>query len=95
MFGVGGFLAKNKIFSIILAIVGLIFTLVYAFLCFKSALSKNNSIGESLENPNSLKKVVLLCLAFTYLNPHAYLDTVVLIGAASLSYNFNEKIFLL
>jgi L-lysine exporter family protein LysE/ArgO len=31
----------------------------------------------------SLKKTVLACLAFTYLNPHCYLDTVVLMGSLS------------
>ena len=33
--------------------------------------------------PSRLAGVVLTCLAFTFLNPHVYLDTVVLIGALS------------
>lgn len=34
----------------------------------------------------SLTKVVLTCLAFTFLNPHVYLDTMVLLGSLSTHY---------
>jgi L-lysine exporter family protein LysE/ArgO len=33
--------------------------------------------------PLSMRAAVLACLAFTYLNPHCYLDTVVLLGSIS------------
>ena len=33
--------------------------------------------------PGSLKAAVLTCLAFTFLNPHVYLDTVLLVGGLS------------
>jgi L-lysine exporter family protein LysE/ArgO len=39
----------------------------------------------------SLRKTVLACLAFTYLNPHCYLDTVVLMGAISGQYEGNAR----
>ena len=35
------------------------------------------------EGEGSLKVAVLTCLAFTFLNPHVYLDTVLLIGASA------------
>ena len=38
-------------------------------------------------------KVVLKTLAFTYLNPHVYSDTVFIIGSFSRELIFNEKIF--
>jgi L-lysine exporter family protein LysE/ArgO len=31
--------------------------------------------------PAALRSVVLTCLGFTFLNPHVYLDTVVLLGS--------------
>ena len=39
----------------------------------------------AMENgsPMSLKAAVATCLAFTYLNPHCWLDTVVLVGSIS------------
>ena len=33
--------------------------------------------------PAALRTTVLACLAFTFLNPHVYLDTVLLIGAVA------------
>jgi L-lysine exporter family protein LysE/ArgO len=38
-------------------------------------------------------KVVLKTLAFTYLNPHVYSDTIFIIGGFSRELIFNEKIF--
>ncbi|AUC54800.1 amino acid transporter [Sagittula sp. P11] len=38
------------------------------------------------EGAQSLKAAVLACLAFTWLNPHVYLDTVVLVGSVSAQY---------
>ncbi|NBQ51579.1 MAG: amino acid transporter [Marivivens sp.] len=40
-----------------------------------------------------LAKVMLTCLAFTWLNPHVYLDTVVLIGSLSAQFEGREWVF--
>lgn len=42
---------------------------------------------EAAEAAGSLKAAVLTCLALTWLNPHVYLDTVVLLGAVSAQYD--------
>ena len=34
-----------------------------------------------------LRRVMLTCLALTWLNPHVYLDTVVLLGSVSAQYD--------
>ena len=50
----------------------------------------------SLENNHKeepLSKVVLKTLAFTYLNPHVYSDTVFIIGGFSRDFILDEKIF--
>ena len=41
---------------------------------------------ETGQAAGSLKAAVLTCLALTWLNPHVYLDTVVLLGAVSAQY---------
>jgi L-lysine exporter family protein LysE/ArgO len=53
--------------------------------CASALVVKDMSHGQAREAvaPASLRKTVLACLAFTYLNPHCYLDTVVLMGAIS------------
>ena len=40
----------------------------------------------------SLRSAVITCLALTWLNPHVYLDTLALLGAASTRYTGNAKI---
>jgi len=45
--------------------------------------------GEALQaagGAGGLRQVVLTCLALTWLNPHVYLDTVVLLGAVAAQY---------
>ena len=61
-----------------------------AFLAWHGAKSLYSSLrstgaltSETAAAPAGLWRVVLTCLAFTWLNPHVYLDTVVLLGAIS------------
>ena len=43
--------------------------------------------------PTSRRQAVLSALAFSWLNPHAWLDTAVLIGTASLAYGEASRSF--
>lgn len=43
--------------------------------------------------PVSRRQAVLSALAFSWLNPHAWIDTAVLIGTASLAYGQGSKVF--
>ena len=43
--------------------------------------------------PVSQRQAILSALAFSWLNPHAWLDTAVLIGTASLAYGQGSKVF--
>ena len=42
---------------------------------------------------SNLKKNILLTLAFTWLNPHVYLDTMILIGSVSTKFKDKNLIF--
>jgi L-lysine exporter family protein LysE/ArgO len=84
--GLGSFVQKHPLLLSIAKYGGAAFLIVYGFFAAKrawrpsgEALSVNGANGV----PASLKKTVLACLAFTYLNPHCYLDTVVLMGSLS------------
>lgn len=92
VFGIGEVLAKSKLFSLIIAIFGILFCLYYAFLQLKAFLSKENKL-DSIAQGKSLKSVILFTLAITLLNPQVYLDTIFLIGAASLA--VSSKLFFL
>ena len=65
---------------------GALFLFVYGAKSFWSAYSANESLEPAKEKTSSLKIVVATCLAFTWLNPHVYLDTLMLIGSVSTQY---------
>ena len=59
---------------------GVVFLLWYAWSAARRAMRPEVLVaGEGEES--SLGKTVLACLAITYLNPHVYLDTMVLMGS--------------
>ncbi|WP_104741432.1 LysE/ArgO family amino acid transporter [Helicobacter ailurogastricus] len=92
VFGVGAFLAKNKILNLLIASIGILFVLYYGFLSLKSAFAPQSSPKFSPSNPLPLKKTILLTLAVTLLNPHVYLDTVFVIGASALMFSLGQKL---
>ncbi|WP_028537267.1 LysE/ArgO family amino acid transporter [Paludibacterium yongneupense] len=59
---------------------GAAFLLVYGLLAARRACS-HERLEVGGEGAGSLKSAVLACLGFTWLNPHVYLDTVVLLGS--------------
>ena len=61
---------------------GAAFLIVYGLLAARRAW-RPTGLTPSQAGPSRLAAVLLTCLAFTFLNPHVYLDTVVLIGALS------------
>ncbi len=78
--GLGLFIKGNQLLINGIAIFGIVFLTAYAFLSFKAAL-KNESLKIDNEvKTNPVKQVFSLLFMFTFLNPHVYLDTVLLIG---------------
>jgi L-lysine exporter family protein LysE/ArgO len=59
---------------------GAAFLLVYGVMAARRAL-RPGSMQAADGASGSLKTALLACLAFTWLNPHVYLDTVVLLGS--------------
>lgn len=89
--GVGLFLSEIDGVEIWVSIFAALFLIFYGFLRIKSSL---NPVGMEIEEKEeeSRGKTVLTALAFTYLNPHVYVDTLLLIGGASSRYMGNEKL---
>ncbi|MGP6086639.1 LysE/ArgO family amino acid transporter [Antarctobacter jejuensis] len=65
---------------------GAAFLIWYGFRTLRSAWKGGETL-QAGEGAQTLKAAVLTCLALTWLNPHVYLDTVVLLGAVSAQYN--------
>jgi len=66
--------------------VGAIFLVIYGVLSFQAAFFKRHRLNPAEDHHLSYKQAVLVCLGFTWLNPHVYLDTLVLIGSISSQY---------
>lgn len=94
--GVAGFGAVVKQFPQIEVFArygGALFLFVYGLLSFKSAFTTNHALGAAADSKGSLYKAIGMCLAFTWLNPHVYLDTVVLLGSISTQYHPEQFLF--
>ncbi len=93
--GLGYFVQGNQLLINSIAIIGIIFLVTYAFLSFKAAL-KNESLKIDDQNKtNPLKEVITMLLVFTFLNPHTYLDTVLLIGGIGANIQSDMKLYFL
>lgn len=82
--GVGAALSARPELVNLVRYAGMLFLLAYAALMMRRAWFAASTV-EPIEHhlptaPSSLGRVVAACLGLTYLNPHVYLDTVVLLG---------------
>ncbi|CUJ35107.1 LysE/ArgO family amino acid transporter [Achromobacter xylosoxidans] len=74
---------------------GALFLLAYAARSLRSALRNHGSLTPSGRQAAGLGATLATCLAFTWLNPHVYLDTVVLLGSISSQYEGHKAAFAL
>lgn len=97
VFGVGGLgkiITTTPYLPEITKYGGAAFLFYYGFRAFRSAYRASNSlkIDDSFEHP-TLKVTILTVLALSLLNPHVYLDTVVLLGSISAQFDETERLF--
>ena len=72
---------------------GVVFLGWYGTRSFKAAWTASDALEVTDKNSLSLTRVVLTLLALTWLNPHVYIDTVVLIGSLSAQYPDRQWVF--
>jgi len=81
VFGLATILAQNPVLLSVARWGGAVFLLWYGTQALRRAFA-NSSLEQSAgQTARSLKAVMLSALAVTLLNPHVYLDTVLLIGS--------------
>jgi L-lysine exporter family protein LysE/ArgO len=91
--GVGGFGAIISSKPLLLTITkwgGAAFLLAYAFLAFRRAFN-TQVLNAGAPDPISLTSAIATCLALTFLNPHVYLDTVILLGGVSVQFGEENR----
>jgi L-lysine exporter family protein LysE/ArgO len=72
---------------------GALFLLVYGALAFRQAARVSHGLQPSEISGGGAWQAALTCLAFTWLNPHVYLDTVVLLGSVSTQFGDRTAAF--
>jgi L-lysine exporter family protein LysE/ArgO len=94
--GFGSLVAAIPALTTITAWGGAIFILVYGALAFRSALRPSAlEVQRNGEEVRSRRAVILTALGVSLLNPHAWLDTVVLVGGIAGQYAWGERVFFL
>lgn len=83
--GLGTLIARSPWLISAVTLGGAAFLLAYAILAFRRALHPHALLADN-SREQSLGTAVATCLALTFLNPHVYLDTVLLIGGLSGQY---------
>lgn len=91
--GFGAVMNKAPEIMTIAKYAGAAFLLGYAFLAAKRAFSAT-AMTAAGGTPIALGAAIATCLAVTWLNPHAYLDTVVLLGSFASTYATPDRWFL-
>lgn len=89
--GFGHFLSSFPLFFKWASWLSIIFLGVYGALSFKSALIEKK-LNLSEQGDLSLKKTFFLLLALGLLNPHVYLDTVILLGSIASQQPTHEQL---
>ena len=89
--GVGAIVASIDGAESVIAYFAGAFLFGYGVLRIRSSMEPEGLVVEG-EASESLSKVMAAVLAFTFLNPHVYFDTLFLIGGASMGFYGSERI---
>jgi L-lysine exporter family protein LysE/ArgO len=91
--GLGAFIASIPVLTLIATWGGAVFLLFFGIRSFRSAVVNSApASGKAFAQPVSTGGTILTVLAFSLLNPHVYLDTVVLVGSVGAHYHANERV---
>lgn len=92
--GLGFLLATAPAVVTVVRYAGAAFLVCYGFFALRRVLRSASMDAAEPGATNALGAVVVTCLALTWLNPHVYLDTVLLLGSVANSYAHPDNWFL-
>ena len=84
--GLGALVRSMPTAVTVIAWIGAAFLMTYGVLAARRAWRQKDHLAAEGTAETSLRTAVLTCLALTWLNPHVYLDTVLLLGTVGSSY---------
>ena len=91
VFGFGWLLTQLPMLEDVARLGGAVFLLWYGSRCVRSAMAPLSSVSVESRVATSLPAAIATVSAFTLLNPHVYLDTVVLIGSIGGQYEGSAR----
>ena len=89
--GLGTLIATSPQLIMLVTIGGALFLFAYAALAFRRAFDPH-ALTAAKSGTGDLGPAIAACLAFTFLNPHVYLDTVILLGSLSARFEGRERL---
>jgi L-lysine exporter family protein LysE/ArgO len=89
--GLGALVQQSPLALQVVAIGGALFLIWYGIKAFRRSQTAQSLDLAKAEAP-SLRAALGMCAAFTWANPHVYLDTVVLVGSLSAPFSGSAKI---
>ena len=94
VFGISYFMSNfiNEFSNIIFGLSSL-WLFGYGVLRMRSAFQGNSALSLDNFDSNSLAKAISIIAVFTFVNPHVYLDTMILIGSVSQQFIVTNKIY--
>lgn len=93
--GLGSIVSELPIASLIISLLGAIFLFSYGSRSFMSMFRSQEYLKASEERASSLKKALMITFAITFLNPHVYIDTIVIVGSIGGKLDFEGKMYFL
>lgn len=91
--GLGVILTSNMLLLTFARWGGALFLTYYGFRSFRSVFKSESLKLESSPERPTLKVTIVTVLALSLLNPHVYLDTVVLLGTIGAQFSLSERYF--
>ena len=92
IFGGGKLISSNELLMLFITIGGILFLLVYGGMSFRSALRNQYHKVESVDKRPSRKMIIVTTFAVTLLNPHVYLDTIIILGSVGGTFEGDDRV---
>lgn len=89
--GLGALVSRSQTVLTVVTAGGTAFLFVYGLQAFIRA-TRPDAMAAAQDDGGNLSAVIAACLAFTFLNPHVYLDTVLLLGSLSGRYEGTARV---
>lgn len=89
VFGFGAFISELTWVSKYMFFIGGIWLTIYGIIRLKEAYIADSYFENLNSDKTTLKLTLTNCAALTWLNPHVYIDTLILIGTVSVKYEDN------